>query len=81
MRPPTMVRIGCTGTPTCSPMAGAGTRRSHATLRRREVVHILHRGIMGGWTIEDETGLLPKNLCGLFVFCRYLERENEFMTV
>ena len=47
----------------------------------REVVHILHRGIMGGWTIEDETGLPPEDLCGLFVFCRYLERENEFMTV
>ena len=47
----------------------------------REVVHILHRGIMGGWTIEDETGLPPEDLCGLFLFCRYLERENEFLTV
>ena len=47
----------------------------------REEVHILHRGIMGGWIIEDETGLPPEDLCGLFVFCRYLERENEFLTV
>ena len=47
----------------------------------RQVVHILHRGLMGGWTIEDETGLPPEDLCGLFVFCRYLERENEFLTV
>ena len=44
-------------------------------------MHILRRGIMGGWTIEDETGLSPEDLRGLFVFCRCLERENEFLTV
>lgn len=46
-----------------------------------EAVRITHRGIPGGWTIEDRVGFAPELLCGLFVFCRYIERENELLIV
>lgn len=45
------------------------------------VVRIMHNGLCGGWTVEDSTGFAPQLLCGIFVFCRYIEQENEFMVV
>ncbi len=42
---------------------------------------IVHRGISGGWNLETEQSFSPELLCGLFVFCRYIEHENEFLTV
>lgn len=36
-----------------------------------------HRGLTGGWDIEAREALSPEILCGLFVFCRYMEQENE----
>lgn len=47
----------------------------------REALRVMHRGLVGGWTIEDARGFSPEILCGLFVFCRYIEQENEFMFV
>ena len=41
----------------------------------------MHRGIAGGWTLEDNCGFSPEMLCGIFIFCRYIEQENEFMIV
>jgi len=38
-----------------------------------------HRGLTGGWDIEARDALSPEILCGVFVFCRYLEQENEFL--
>lgn len=38
-----------------------------------------HRGLTGGWDIEARDALGPEILCGVFVFCRYLEQENEFL--
>lgn len=46
-----------------------------------EVLRIMHRGIAGGWTLEDNCGFSPEMLCGIFIFCRYIEQENEFMIV
>lgn len=46
-----------------------------------QVLRVLHRGITGGWSLEEELNLSPALLCGLFVFCRYIEQENEFMVV
>lgn len=46
-----------------------------------EVLRILHQGIIGGWTLEDSTGLSAGILCGLFIFCRYIELENELISV
>ena len=46
-----------------------------------EVTRVLHKGLSGGWTIDDSASFPPEVLCGLFVFCRYIEEENEFLTV
>ncbi len=45
------------------------------------VLQILHRGLSGGWTLDTSLRFSPELLCGLMVFCRYIEQENEFLTV
>lgn len=45
------------------------------------VLRILHRGLMGGWSMEADNCFPPEIVCGLFIFCRYIEQENEFITV
>ncbi|SFQ09030.1 hypothetical protein SAMN05216343_12340 [Oscillibacter sp. PC13] len=44
-------------------------------------VQIKHRGITGGWAIESVRDFSAGHLCGIFAFCRYIERENEFPVV
>lgn len=56
----------------CYHMAGADGRT---------LLQISHLGLAGGWAIEAEDRLSPGLVCGMFVFCRYLERENEFLVV
>ena len=46
-----------------------------------EILRILHKGIAGGWSIEDLHGFSPEVICGIFAFCRYIEQENEFIIV
>ena len=46
-----------------------------------EILRIMHRGIAGGWTVEDCYGFAPEMICGIFTFCRYIEQENEFLIV
>lgn len=46
-----------------------------------EVLRILHKGIAGGWILEDNTYFPHEILCGIFIFCRYIEQENEFLIV
>lgn len=46
-----------------------------------EVLRIMHRGIAGGWVLDDQNGFTPEVLCGLFIFCRYVEQENELLIV
>ena len=46
-----------------------------------DVLRIMHRGLIGGWLLEDRCGFAPETLCGLFIFCRYIELENEFIIV
>lgn len=45
------------------------------------LVQVLHRGLLGGWDLRCRIHLPPEELCGLLVFCLYLDRENEFLTV
>lgn len=45
------------------------------------VLRILHRGLIGGWNIEADDCFAPEIVCGIFLFCRYIEQENEFITV
>lgn len=47
----------------------------------KTVLKVLHRGLAGGWDIESADGISPEMACGIFVFCRYLEQENEFLAV
>lgn len=44
-------------------------------------VQIFHRGLIGGWDIDATDDISPAILCGIFIFCRYLEQENEFLVV
>jgi len=34
----------------------------------------------GGWSVEADPVFSPFILMGLFIFCRYLDKENEFIT-
>lgn len=45
------------------------------------LLRLVHRGLLGGWNLETETDFSSGLLCGLFLFCRYIEKENEFMVV
>lgn len=45
------------------------------------LVRIMHRGLTGGWNIETDQDFSPAELCGIFMFCRYLEEENEFLII
>lgn len=51
------------------------------TLSGKKAVQIDHCGVAGGWQVETWQDFTPAFLCGLFVFCRYLERENELLVV
>lgn len=45
------------------------------------VLQIMHKGISGGWTIDTTENFCAEVICGLFIFCRYIEQENEFLIV
>ena len=51
------------------------------TMHNSEVLRIMHKGIAGGWIVEDICGFVPEIICGIFIFCRYIEQENEFLIV
>jgi hypothetical protein len=40
---------------------------------------LLH-SIKGGWFVEADLLFSPFILMGLFIFCRYLDKENEFIS-
>ncbi|WP_337575608.1 hypothetical protein [Fournierella sp.] len=42
---------------------------------------VMHRGIAGGWRIECGPEFEPWAICAIFVFCRYLEQENQMVVV
>lgn len=46
-----------------------------------DVLSILHKGTTGGWFFDDKQGFAPEILCAIFVFCRYMEQENELLIV
>lgn len=47
----------------------------------RIAVHISRRGMIGKWTVDADESIEPTLLCGLFVFCKYLEKENELFVI
>lgn len=45
------------------------------------ILQISHRGLTGGWNVDAAAEFPPEIICGMFVFCRYIEQENEFRIV
>lgn len=45
------------------------------------LLQIDHLGIMGGWQLRAAALFPPRFLLGIFLFCRCLDRENEFAVV
>lgn len=58
-------------------------RVDHANIvvNGEEYLLTMHNGISRGWIVEDTCGFLPEIICGIFIFCRYIEQENEFLIV
>lgn len=47
----------------------------------QKVVEIIHNGIGGGWTVEADASVSPALLLGIFIFSRYLDKENKFVVI
>ncbi len=47
----------------------------------QDVLQIYYKGIGGGWNIEVKDDLKPEIICGIFVFCKYIEQENAYWVV
>lgn len=47
----------------------------------QKVVEIIHNGIDGGWTVEADPSMSPELLLGIFIFSRYLDKENKFVVI
>lgn len=47
----------------------------------RQALTVAHRGLSGGWDLACSATFSPALLCAVLVFCLYLDRENEFLTV
>lgn len=46
------------------------------------ILTLQRRGIFsGGWNLDAVEELRPEFLCGIFIFCRYMEQENELPIV
>ncbi|SET75181.1 hypothetical protein SAMN05443270_1250 [Lacrimispora sphenoides] len=46
------------------------------------ILTLLRRGIFsGGWNLDAAEEFQPEFLCGIFIFCRYMEQENELPIV
>ena len=50
-------------------------------LQGNEVLRIMHKGIGGGWDIEEEKGFSAEEILGLFLFSRYIEQKNDFLII
>lgn len=45
------------------------------------VLQVIHKGICGGWNLVTDYNFVPEIICGLFLFCRYIEQENELLII
>jgi hypothetical protein len=59
----------------------SATQYTLLDLAEEVAVELRRKGVQGGWSIETAQPFAPELLCGLFAFCRYLERENELVVV
>jgi hypothetical protein len=44
-------------------------------------LEIIHNGIAGGWTVETEDAIEPLMVMAIFLFSRYLDKENEYVVI
>ena len=51
------------------------------TMHNSQNYSLLNTCNSGGWIVEDICGFVPEIICGIFIFCRYIEQENEFLIV
>lgn len=49
--------------------------------RGEVILQVMHRGICGGWNLITNYDFVPEVICGLFLFCRYIEQENELLII
>ena len=49
--------------------------------RGEVILQVMHRGICGGWNLVTNYDFVPEVICGLFLFCRYIEQENELLII
>ncbi len=46
------------------------------------ILTLSRRGIFSrGWNLDAAEEFYPEFLCGIFIFCRYMEQENELLIV
>lgn len=45
------------------------------------ILQVMHKGICGGWNLVTNYDFAPEVICGLFLFCRYIEQENELLII
>lgn len=50
-------------------------------LSSQAVVKIYRSKATWKWLIDAEAEFVPAVLCGIFVFCKYLEKENELIVI
>lgn len=46
-----------------------------------KMMELIHNGVSGGWNICADDSLDTMLVMGIFLFSRYLEKENEFVVV
>ena len=44
---------------------------------KHRILRINHRGVDGGWQIEEKEEMSHSEICVFFILCRFLEREKE----
>lgn len=44
-------------------------------------MEIIHNGYAGGWSVHSMVDFSPALILGIFIFTRYLDKENEFYII
>ena len=45
------------------------------------VMEIIHNGYAGGWSVDSNEKFSPAIILGIFIFTRYLDKENELYII
>lgn len=47
----------------------------------KKAMELIHNGVSGGWNVSADDSLDAMLVMGIFLFSRYLDKENEFVVV